>query len=365
MQSSSSNKPERSLIRTIRLDDARVGKILDGLDLGEGKPHPHRAAPRYRFRLKAVVVHMQQPGSSATLPYLVPTRDLSEGGLSFLHGGFVHVGTRCLVQLVTPHGTWHNVVGTVVRCRYVDSSIHEVALHFDQQIDPAMYCAEAAHCRVLLAEDDPSLSRLATFHLEQLNAKVDHAPNGKLAVEMARKRTYDVLLMDMEMPVMDGFAAVAELRKRGYRGVIAACTALNSPEDAERCIKAGCDYYLPKPFARADAEQLIKSLREEPLFSTYAHDPKMVDLIHTFVSELPVQVRALEEALLREDTKNLALLSGALKAQGSGFGFEVVSFAAGKLEEALNRGDTLAVLKTDVDRLVKLCKRARSTAHLR
>lgn len=79
---------------------------------------------------------MQQPGSSGPVVFLVPTRDISATGLSFLHGGFVHVGTRCTVQLITMHGTWNEVPAVVVRCQYVEGGVHEVAVRFDREIDP-------------------------------------------------------------------------------------------------------------------------------------------------------------------------------------------------------------------------------------
>lgn len=351
---------ERS-VRTIHLSEERIAELLKRLDEESGDVAADRRKPRYRYRMKGLLVHMQQPGSSLSIPYLVPTRNISAEGLSFLHGGFVHVGTRCVAQLITSYGTWDNVPATVVRCRYVEGNIHEVAIRFDRLIDPSIYCPDAVHTRVLVADDDPCMSKLAALHLQQLNAVVDTASNGKEAVEKAVKERYDLILMDMDMPVMDGFTAAAELRKRGYTGTIVAATAMTQPEDEKKCLEAGCDRYLAKPYTRDQLETLLASLRKEPIFSTLNDDPTMSEMIDTFVSGLPNRVRKIEEAVKKQDKEQLIRLARTLKGEGTGFGFEVITEAAAKLESALLSEASQAEVESCARALVSLCSQARST----
>lgn len=352
-------------IRTVRLDDEAVTDIFDKLDANDAadtNASGNRKATRYRYRMKSVVIHMQQPGAGTPIQYSVPTRDLSAIGLSFLHGGFVHPGTKCLVQLITSHGTWSNTLGKVADSVLVEGATHLVWLEFNTPIDPSAYCAEASHSRVLLVDDDASIARLATFHLEQLNADVDRAENGKQAVELCLKSPYDLVLLDIEMPVLNGIDAVKELRSRGYMGMVVAMTALTQPEDQQRCLEAGCDGYLGKPFTRDDLSGLIQSLREEPLFSAFADDPSMADLINGFVMELPAQIRAIEEATVAADMQRLVNLTRHIKASGTSYGFEVLTEAADTIEKAILKGGELNNIREDVDRLVKLCLQARSSA---
>ncbi len=133
---------ERS-IRTIRVDDEKLTKLLDTLDAKGTKADGKRKSPRYAYRIKSVRVYMQPPGSKDIVAYLVPTRNLSAGGLSFLHGGFVHQGTRCLVQLTRTIDARDDVPGTVVSCRYIEQMVHEVSVRFDRKIDPSAYCSAA------------------------------------------------------------------------------------------------------------------------------------------------------------------------------------------------------------------------------
>lgn len=347
-------------VRTIRLDDDRIAKILDTMDAATPKSGSGRKDQRYTYRMKSVVLHMQQPGSTITVPYLVPTRNISECGLSVLHGGFVHNATRCVVQLITTYGTWDDVPGSVLSCRYIEANIHEVSLQFDRRIDPSIYCTAAVHSRVLLVEDDPAVARLVTFYLKQMNAGVELAENGRIAVEKAMRSAFDLILMDMEMPVMDGFAAVRQLRAKGYTGTIIAATALTQSGDTQRCLDAGCDRYIAKPHKPEVLAGILQSLRDEPLISTLYNDSSMTEMIDTYVRELPLKVRAIEETMVENDAKRLETVIRSLKAEGASYGFSVITEAAEEIETALINGVEIKTIKKETTALLKLCLQARS-----
>jgi len=351
------------VIRTIRLDDEQVTDILDRLDAettNKAGSSFKREKTRYSYRKKGVVFHLQQPGSNSSSPYLAPTRNLSEGGIAFLHGGFVHVGTRCAIQLIPTHGTWNNVVGTVMACNYLENNVHEVHVKFDHTIDLAEFCAGAVQSKILLVDDDTAIVQLATFHLGQLNTAVDHAENGQIAVEMALKNKYDAILMDLDMPLLDGIDATKQLRSKGYSGLIIAATGMTSEEDKKRCILAGCDRYLAKPYMREDLAKLLLDMREEPLYSTMAGDPQMIELIESFVVELPARVRELEVALVSNDLKQVEQIARTLKSRGTSYGYEIITELAGIVESRLQAGETIEQFKVDFDKLLKMCSQARA-----
>lgn len=321
-----------------------------------------RRSQRYPYRVKALALHMQQPGSSIVVSYVVATRNISEGGIAFLHGGFVHPGTRCMAQLITTYGTWDDVEGEVIDCRYQQGNVHEVVMKFDRDIDPSAYSNTAIHSRVLLVEDDAAWARLAILHLEQLNADVVHVVNGQLAVEKAEEQAFDLILMDMEMPEMNGFDAIRTLRDQGYSGIIVAATGLTEKNDEQRCLDAGCDRYIAKPYHRETLNELLASLREEPLFSSFCHDTSLIDIINEFVDALSSKVRAIEAAVVKEDLPEVQKLVRTLKGEGSGYGFDPITDAAAEAEKELLAGATLAEAEESIHALTKLCMQARASA---
>ena len=117
-------------------------------------------------------------------------------------------------------------------------------------------------CRVLLADDIPDNRLLIELLLREAGAEVVMADNGRIAFDLAlaaqqQGNAFDVILMDIQMPVMDGYQATRRLRIAGYRRPIIALTAFAMTEDRHKCLNAGFDDYLSKP---VDREKLIGML---------------------------------------------------------------------------------------------------------
>ncbi len=115
-------------------------------------------------------------------------------------------------------------------------------------------CGSLRQCRVLLVEDGPDNQRLISFYLKKAGADVAIAENGRQACEMvldpSTTTTYDLILMDMQMPEMDGYEASISLRSHGVVTPIIALTARAMEGDEEKCRAMGCDGYLTKPVDR-------------------------------------------------------------------------------------------------------------------
>jgi PAS domain S-box-containing protein len=146
----------------------------------------------------------------------------------------------------------------------LEGTLPEVAA----EVPPAPVLVHPSPLRVLLAEDNPVNQKVALKQLASLGFAADVAANGQEALEMILRFTYDVVLMDCQMPVLDGFAATRRLHELVQEGrlsrrpIVIALTANAMKEDRERCLAAGMDDYLSKPVHKEDLRQKLTYWQE-------------------------------------------------------------------------------------------------------
>lgn len=186
--------------------------------------------------------------------------------------------------------------------------------------------------KVLLAEDNTDNQRLVSMYLNKLGAEVVIANNGKEAVELTEKNDFDLILMDMQMPVMNGVEATKRLREMGYIKPIVALTANAMKEDVETCYSAGCDDFLQKPILQDKFKECIfKYLQStgkaqdtnNPITSALLIDePDMIDLVEKFVKKLPQYISRINESSDKKDWDELHKNIHELKGTSGNYGFE-------------------------------------------
>ena len=134
--------PDTQKVDTLRLQEKDIGVLLSYLDAqSKAKDKGTRKFERFTYReVTAIVLTIEQFDSSQR-SYLVRPRNLSEGGLGFIHGTFVYPGSKAVVTLMNREKQQVSIPGKIVRCRHVRAHIHEVGMKFDEPLDLTKYMA--------------------------------------------------------------------------------------------------------------------------------------------------------------------------------------------------------------------------------
>jgi len=236
--------------------------------------------------------------------------------------------------------------------------------------------------RVLIAEDNPDNQKIITLLLEDTGARIDLAPNGVQAVERffeaARQDDpYDLVLMDMQMPEMDGYAATRELRARGVETPVIAMTAYALDEDRDRCLGAGCDTHVAKPIAPESMYEAVLRLvpkarrrQDEPttprdgtaqdgtrVMSSLAGVPGFEALLNEYVEAAAGMTQELRDLWERGEVEPARQLIHKIRGSAGSYGFGPVSKAAAACEIRILAGDDPAEVAPQVEQLLHLLER--------
>ena len=132
-------------------------------------------------------------------------------------------------------------------------------MHPDSESREERRCPRSPARNILLVEDGDTNRKLIGLVLRRAGVQVTTAENGQVGAELAMRHPFDLILMDMQMPVMDGYTATALLRQQGIAVPIIALTAHAMKGDEDKCLAAGCSAYVTKP---VDADVLVETVAE-------------------------------------------------------------------------------------------------------
>jgi CheY-like chemotaxis protein len=224
--------------------------------------------------------------------------------------------------------------------------------------------AQRVPCRILMVEDSVINQKLGVGMLRKFGYSSDVAANGAEALELVRINRYDLVFMDLQMPVMDGLEAtrrIIAIAPSQERPRIIAMTANALPGDRERCIDAGMDDYIAKPILPAAVEALIErwgaarhaapggwvdvALVDEGVIGELAQldepgSPSMLrGLIRDYLIETPATVGAMKQHFNQSDIAELARRAHKLAGTSASLGASGVADVCNRIEQHVAAGD--------------------------
>ena len=269
--------------------------------------------------------------------------------------------------------------GSVFTLSFETGPLEGVAMLDAGQLDddPAQSAAEVRErwsippARVLIADDGAENRELVSLVLAEQGLWVEQAENGQMALDMTLKGGFDVVLMDMQMPVMDGYTATRTLRARGIKIPIVALSANAMRGFETPMLEAGCDVFLTKPI---DIDALVRTMakllggtrldpaaskaavkwgvQEQPsgpapampgIVSRLAGKPRLQPILRKFVESLHQRVAELRRLEERADYKEIANFAHWLKGSAGSMGYDAFSKPAKDLEAAAIAADEALV----------------------
>ncbi|MBX2957161.1 MAG: response regulator [Cyclobacteriaceae bacterium] len=240
---------------------------------------------------------------------------------------------------------------------YATSNSNHIGITAQQKRNHQKRSTSQQPVHVLLVEDNDINRLYAQSILRGWNCKTDVAENGLVAIEKLKSKEYDVVLMDIQMPVMDGYEATKAIRMMAppVNGVpIVALTANATKNDIDRCREAGMNHYLAKPFTPEDLyNKLFEELRlnEELVASPVMHEEKTLydlsylkkvsndneefirEMVQTFIQTIPDSLDQLEDSVRQSDWLRTSRLVHQIKPSLTLMGIHTLKDTAVILEE--------------------------------
>ena len=340
------------IYRSIRMSPLEVRSLLADLDTRARSAiigsHPKREHARLEYRVYDILVAIRYPGQTPAR-YLVTSRNLSAGGMSFLHGGFLHAGTACFVLLTDIEGEHVRVVGTVRSCRHVSKSLHEVGVEFRQKLDPRRFCGDGGRLtsndpdllemalptlsgQAMLISEDAALRRSVTARLTATGMTATGVESIGAAADKIKQVGFDVLLFDSATRGADAGSA-GPLREAGYEGPIV-CVSESVEGGLAMSPEVAAVLYRP---VRADLliaavagllAEFGGTMSDRPMRSLLGGRRAMAESIDRFVEAAREAGPDLVEAFECRRLDRVGEICAMLRRDGGQTGFAVIGEAA-------------------------------------
>lgn len=372
---------------TVRVRPMDRKQLLDNLDQAakENSAQSRRNNQRMEYRADKIQLSVTHPGGTPGR-FFVKARNLSAGGLSFIHGGFLHIGTECKIVLVGVTGEEKVILGKVRTCRYISANVHEVGVQFYEKLDvskfvnpyskvtsdegaPAIGPAPVAEEPIKLTGDalvvssNPAELKSLAQRLDISGMNVVQADCVGVALDQLKRLPIDVVLWADGADAKTVAAHIATVRGSGYTGAIVAVVTSDSPPPANAIDPKGPCSVVTRPI---DIQNLVSTLDSltiaagaKPIMSELTASSGSSDLINFFVDQTKTAARELADAITANDIEAARKTCRNLKSTAGGYGFPGVAEAARQADSTLDTAAQLAEAAKQVQYLISLLRRVK------
>ncbi len=371
------------VIDSVRLHAQEREALLDALDKSTGgaASSSRRVTRRWRYRNR-IVVAINQAGSVQS--YFVTPRNISTTGVAFVHGGYVHPGSKIAVALRNRDEKLCAHQGRVVRCVHVQGRLHEIGVEFASQINPKDFVPpgdepafnvervqiESLHGRVLIVEDSRADQRLMAFHLRGSQLELVYSLDAGSAFETV-DNSIDLVFLDTTLPDKSGMDALTELRAKGYAGPIIALLPAQDRATRASFLEAGANEVLAKPIGpellrQAAAEFLIaggcESESSSMLYSSI-NDSRMRELVEMYVKDCRRIGEEIADSVESGDAQKVRRAIEQLVGSAAGHGFDSIDRLARAAITTLDESPKLDQASAAIQAVINGCRRAAVRMH--
>ncbi len=352
------SKPEQ-FQNLLRLGEGEIQKILERMDqdAAEARPKALRRSDRFEFRRSRLpVIVRHKGGTEARL--LLCARNLSEGGISLIHTGYLHPGTTLHVHLTMLKGEVVAIPGQVASCRYISGRLHEIGVRFDHPIDAASFCEPQAGIvspgvgvsasppklagRALCMIDDSAERKRIVGWLQETGLTATESEHTNAVLSVLNVPPHPLLILCSEPPPTDGAApAVSQFRDGGFAGVVIVAAA--APDEAPP--PEGADALLARPARRMSLFKILHSFAGRlggvdpggPIYSTLVEEPGMVSVLEHYAEQVKGWAAQIKESVASNDVSKAIAACKSLAATAQGHGFPSLAGAAAQGVVVLTR----------------------------
>lgn len=367
-------------LKSIRMNDACVRALLESMENGaQPVESSKRTEDRWPLHLPDIPVVVTHP-DGATARFLICIRNISSGGLSFIHGSFLYPGSKVVVQTPTIWGNVENLAGRITNCRHFEGQVHEVGVKFDKRWDRRRFLTLPGETpmdrdpdanernelagQVLYVDQSPADGKLLTFHLKESRVIIKTATSCNDAIENFKSNPIDLIMISSSIPGEGEASAIETLRTAGFKGPIVLVNNSAEATNAEAPGEGGAVMTLTKPYSPARLiEVLSRSLSqsgasgEGPIYSELASNPDAVELVEFYLGYVEEIAVGLRESIEKDEYESALRSCRTLMETGAGYGFSLISASAKIAVTELTASMSINESISEIQRLLGVCAR--------